>query len=146
MTDSALLDVNVLVALAWPHHLHHSRAHAWLGSHPGEFLTTPITESALIRLSLNRTVTGTDVTPGEVLALVTAVRRHPQHRFLPDDSSLAAPHISLSRLATARQTTDLHLVNLCALHGVVLLTLDRSIIEMLEPVDRRHVAVLESAS
>ena len=146
MTDDALLDVNVLVALAWPHHLHHSRAHAWLGSQSAEFLTTPITESALIRLSLNRTVTGTDVTPGEVLALVAAVRRHPQHRFLPDDSSLAAPHISLSRLATARQTTDLHLVNLCALHGVVLITLDRGIIEMLEPVDRRHVAVLESAS
>jgi uncharacterized protein len=70
---SALLDVNVLVALAWPHHLHHSRAHAWLGSHPAGFLTTPITESALIRLSLNRTVTGSDVTPGEVLALVAAM-------------------------------------------------------------------------
>jgi uncharacterized protein len=146
MTDDALLDVNVLIALVWPHHLHHSRAHAWLGSHPGGFLTTPITESALIRLSLNRTVTGTDVSPGEVLALVAAIRRHPQHRFLPDDSSLAAPHISISRLATARQTTDLHLVNLCALHGIVLITLDRGITEMLEPVDRRHVAVLEPAS
>lgn len=146
MADDALLDVNVLVALAWPQHLHHSRAHAWLGSHPGKFLTTPITESALIRLSLNRTVTGSDVTPGEVLALVAAVRRHPQHRFLPDDSSLAAPLISMSRLATARQTTDLHLVNLCALHSVVLITLDRRVTEMLEPADRRHVVVLEPGS
>lgn len=143
MTDDALLDVNVLIALAWPQHLHHSRAQAWLGSHPSGFLTTPITESAFIRLSLNRAVTGTDVTPGEVLALVDAVRRHPQHRFLPDDSSLASPHVATTRLAASRQVTDLHLVNLCAVHGVVLITLDRGIPDMLEPADRRHVVVLE---
>lgn len=25
----ALLDVNVLIALAWPTHIHHEAAHAW---------------------------------------------------------------------------------------------------------------------
>lgn len=32
----ALLDVNLLVALAWPNHIHHPRARAWFGDHRDE--------------------------------------------------------------------------------------------------------------
>ena len=28
----ALLDVNVLVALAWPNHVHHTQAHRWFSA------------------------------------------------------------------------------------------------------------------
>lgn len=145
MGDDVLLDVNVLVALVWPQHLHHERAHSWLAQHRTRFATTSLTEAALVRLSLQRSVTDTDVTPAEALALLAALRSHPQYLFVPDDSTLAAPKISLGRLATTRQVTDLHLVNLCAVHGLVLLTLDRAIPEVLEPQDRQFVTVLGEA-
>ena len=30
---AALLDTNVLLALAWPNHQHHAQAHAWFAAH-----------------------------------------------------------------------------------------------------------------
>ena len=146
MADDALLDVNVLLALVWPQHLHHARAHSWFAEHDAHFATTPLTEDGVLRLSLQRAVTDTDVTPAEALALLTGLRAHPQHRFLADDSALASPVISLTRFATARQVTDLHLVNLCAANGFVLVTFDRAIPGALEPADRRYVSVLDSAA
>ena len=45
-----LLDVNVLVALAWPTHVHHHRAAAWFADHvPAAWATAPITQAGLIR-------------------------------------------------------------------------------------------------
>ncbi len=143
MDDDVLLDVNVLIALVWPQHLHHAQIHTWLAHHHGRFATTPLTEAALLRLSLQPSVTGTHVTPAEALALLAGLRAHPKHHFVPDDSTLADPAITLTRFATTRQVTDLHLVNLCAGHELVLLTLDRAIPEMLQPPDRRFVSLLD---
>lgn len=144
MADDVLLDVNVLIALVWPQHLHHTQVHAWLAQHNGRFATTPLTEAALVRLSLQPFITGTAVTAAEALALLAGLRAHPQHHFVRDDSTLADPAISLTRFATTRQVTDLHLVNLCAVHELVLLTLDRAIPEALQEPDRRFVSVLDA--
>ena len=134
----------MLLALVWPQHVHHGRAHDWLARFDGYFATTPITEAALVRLSLQPLVTDTTVTAAEALSLLAAIRAHPQHRFLPDDSSLTSSDIDLTGIATSRQVTDLHLVNLCASHGVVLVTFDRAIPAALGPADRRHVSVLDA--
>jgi toxin-antitoxin system PIN domain toxin len=137
-----LLDVNVLVALAWPNHVHHGRVVAWFDLWQGGWATTPITELGLVRLSLNPSVAPTRPSAGDVLDLLTQFRQHPRHQFIPDDGSLAAPGIALDRLAAWGQVTDLHLVNLAARHGAVLATLDRAIVDFLEPADRDHVVVL----
>lgn len=137
-----LLDVNVLVALAWPNHVHHGRVVTWFGAWQGGWATTPITELGLARLSLNPSVAPTRPSPGDVLDLLTQFRQHPRHEFIPDAGSLAAPSIALDRLAAGGQVTDLHLVNLAARHGAVLATLDRTIADFLEPADRDHVVVL----
>jgi uncharacterized protein len=139
---SRLLDVNVLVALTWPQHIHHRRAHAWLSSYDGQWATTPLTEAALIRLSMNPRVVGTAVTAAEALALLATLRRHPRHRFIEDGSSLAEPAIDLRRLAGHAQVTDLHLVNLCAERGILLATLDAALAEALQPDDRRHLELV----
>jgi len=138
----ALLDVNVLIALTWPQHVHHQRAHDWLASHPGRVATTPVTESAFVRLSMNPRVVGSPVSAAEALALLDALRAHPDHRFVEDGSSLADPSIDLRRLAGHGQVTDLHLVNLCATAGLRLATLDAALIAALEPEDRRHILTL----
>jgi predicted nucleic acid-binding protein len=49
-----LLDVNVLIALAWDDHEHHTSAQAWFGRLADEFFATcNVTQSGFVRLSLN---------------------------------------------------------------------------------------------
>lgn len=136
-----LLDVNVLIALAWPSHVHHRRAHAWWST-VNEWATTPVTESAFVRLSSNPTVVGVRVTVATAVQTLRAIRSTPGHRFIDDATTLADPRIDLSRVVGSSQVTDAHLVNVAASAGAVLATLDRAIPGMLEPHDRRHVLVL----
>jgi hypothetical protein len=105
-------------------------------------MTTPITEAGFVRLSTNPTVVTETITMATALGMLAALRSAPGHAFLPDDSSLAEPEISLDALATSSQIADAHLVNLSARSGVILATLDRRIDRMLAPADRRHVLVL----
>ena len=45
----ALLDGNVLVALAVQDHMHHQHARDWLSGHDGNLATCPITQGTLLR-------------------------------------------------------------------------------------------------
>lgn len=141
-TEPFLLDLNVLIALAWPQHVHHSRAHSWFDSLDREWATTPVTEAGFVRLSTNPAVVSETVSMNQARAALDAVRSTPGHVFLPDASSLAEPTISLERLVTSRQVTDAHLVNVAAVSGAVLATFDRGIGNILMPSDRRFVFVL----
>jgi len=136
-----LLDANVLVALTSPDHVHHARAHEWF-ARTSSWATTPVTESAFLRLMLNPAVAGAARSPAEVTAVLDALRSLPGHRFLPDDASLAAPLIDLAGLQGHRQVTDLHLVNVAARHDAALATFDARIRRSLGPADRRHCAVI----
>lgn len=133
-----LLDVNLLIALANEHHVHHAAAHAWFAT-IGSWATTPLTETAFLRLQSNRAVTGQDTSCGEAVAALEAMRRHPRHTFIGDDSSLAAAGIDLVNLVGHRQVSDFHLVNLCAQRDAVLATFDAGISVALGPADRRLV-------
>ena len=69
-----LLDVNVLVALAWPTHVHHHRAVAWFSAHmPAAWATAPITQAGFIRVSSNRNVLPDARSPGEAAAVLRAI-------------------------------------------------------------------------
>jgi toxin-antitoxin system PIN domain toxin len=141
-TERLLLDLNVLIALAWPQHVHHERAHAWFATLATTWMTTPLTESGFVRLSTNPSVVTHRVSMHEALAMLAAMRGVAGHEFLPDASTLAAPTISLTALATSRQVTDAHLVNLAAASSARLATLDRGLERMLAPPDRGVVLVL----
>lgn len=138
-----LLDINVLIALSWPQHVHHDRAHAWFFAEaPGGWATSPLTESGFIRISSNTALIPWAVPVADAVAAIGAMRASPGHRFLADDSSLADPAIDTSRMVTPRQVTDLHLVNLAARTGTVLATLDAAIPTYLAASDREHVHLL----
>ena len=142
-TERYLLDVNVLIALAWPQHVHHARAHSWFGSLAGRrWATTPFTEAAFIRLSTNPAVVGVEMGAAGVLSALAVIRALPGHDFLPDDASLASPRIALTRLASHRDVTDLHLANLATASGWRLATLDALLPDLLDPADREVVVVL----
>ncbi|MFT4218149.1 MAG: hypothetical protein QM619_13340 [Micropruina sp.] len=141
MSEFDLPDVNVLVALLHPQHVHHQAAQAWFAA-TASFATTAITEAGFLRVSLNPAVAGLPVPGSAALASLGSVRAQPRWRFLADDSSLAEAHIGLSGLVGFRQVTDLHLVNLAARHAARLITFDTKIRPVLASGDRDVVHVL----
>jgi len=85
---------------------------------------------------------GETVTAEQALADLRKIRAAPDHRFLPDDTSLADSGIDLAGLQGHRQLTDLHLVQLAARHGAVLATLDARLVAALAPADWVHAELV----
>lgn len=141
MSDLHLPDVNVLVALLHPDHVHHTAARAWFAA-ANRFATTPITEAGLLRLALNPAVAGLRVEATAALESLRSLRRHPRAVFLPDASTLAEPVVGVVGLVGFRQVTDLHLVNLAAANSASFVTFDTRIRPVLLPADQKHVVEL----
>lgn len=136
-----LPDVNVLVAIALPGHVHHDQAHAWLAATEG-FLLTPTTESGFLRLVLNPAISGAEIDGRAALSTLADIAAHARAGFVPDDASFRSAAIDASGLTTRHRVTDLHLVDLAARHQARLVTFDRGIEAALVPQDRQHVHVL----
>ena len=139
-----LLDVNLLVALAWPTHALHDRATRWFESPAAaRWATCPVTEAGLLRLSLVPAVAGRHVGGDEALALLdaaVAVQGH-QRWDVPADA-LAAPAVRRAALVGRRQVGDLLLVGVAQRHGGRLVTADRGLREALHPDDRDLVVLV----
>lgn len=136
-----LLDVGVLLALYDPRHVHHDAAREWFAT-VETWATTPLTESAFVRLLSNPVVMAEDIPPLDAVAALDAVRHAPGHRFLTDDSSLAHPHVDLRSLVGHRQVTDFHLLNLAVRVGLRFATFDGRFARALAEDDRRHVVLV----
>jgi toxin-antitoxin system PIN domain toxin len=131
-----LLDVNVLVSMAWPNHVHHGQAQRWFRNRAaGLWATTPVTESGFVRISSNRAAIPTAVTPSEALALLARIRQVHDHVFLPDDLEqvIGNGHLHAGRVVSHRLVTDAHLLALARRHGARLATLDRGVAAMAGP-------------
>jgi uncharacterized protein len=124
-----LLDVNVLVALAWPNHVHHATALAWFGSIGKDgFATCPVTQSGFVRVSSNARAIPGARTPREAREILRRIVALPGHIFWADDIDLASSeHIAWERLGSHAQVTDAHLLALAIRHGGRLATLDRGL-------------------
>lgn len=125
-TLSALLDVNVLMALAWPNHVHHDIAIEWFRAHQRlGWATCPITQSVFVRLSSNARLTAEARSPREALELLRRITALPDHLFWPNDIALAdTPFLAADKLVGYRQITDAHLLAVALRHGGRLATLD----------------------
>lgn len=146
---SALLDVNLLVALLWPTHEAHARAVAWFVRVPGrQWATCPLTESGLIRILSNPAFSRDCLTPWEAQALLAANMRAAEHEFWPDDLPCAEALEPLrGRLLGHRQVTDAYLLALALRRGAQLATLDRGVAELVPPgsPQRRSVVLVADA-
>lgn len=127
-----LLDVNTLVALAWPNHVHHLAARAWfVAHHASGWVTCPVTESGFVRVSSNRRVIPDARTVAEAVVLLGALRAVDGHVFWTDDVSLTAvADIDLERVHGYRQVTDAHLLALAIRNGGTLVTFDRGVVDL----------------
>jgi uncharacterized protein len=120
-----LADVNVLLALVWPHHAHHAKARAWWASLAKDdaLATCAITELGFVRISMQTPVVATDVA-GAKQALAQLRKSRPGHIFLSD--ALSADALP-AWVRTAKHTTDGHLAALATSYGAKLATLDTGI-------------------
>jgi hypothetical protein len=140
-----LLDTNVLIALAWPNHVHHTEATDWFlrKAAPG-FRTCPITQTGFVRISSNPSFTANAVEPVEALALLDRITQLPGHGFWPDDLPLEQAFASGPHPGSHRQVTDGYLLALAAGHDGVLATLDRGIASLARKYQERLELILVS--
>lgn len=127
-----LLDVNVLVALAWPNHIHHSRAIEWFERAKEEgWATCPVTESSFVRVSSNSAVIPGARSVAEVRQLLSRIRAVEGHHFWNDDvSPVDGDERVFERVVGYRQVTDAHLLTLAIRRCGVLATFDRGLPEL----------------
>ena len=123
-----LLDVNVLLALAWPNHQYHADARSWFSRrHSFGWSTCALTELGFIRISSNPAFTEHARTPEEALHLLAALTAVKGHRYLGE---LPAPS-ELDRVWQSvrghRQTTDVYLAAVALHHDTKLGTFDHKL-------------------
>jgi toxin-antitoxin system PIN domain toxin len=120
----ALLDVDVLLALAWPNHQHHAAAHRWFQDDGRRgWATCALTELAFVRLSANPAYTPVAVPPEAAAALLERLTAHQAHRYWRMLPGAAAT--IFRRALGHRQVLDAYLVHLAERHEGRLATFDR---------------------
>jgi len=129
---TCLLDVNVLPAIAWPHHTHHGIVHQWWQSAGlTRWATSTQTQLGFIRVSCNSKFAPTPATPGLALELLNQMIERKDHEFWGeaprgvDDLEVAR---RLSASLSHGHITDAYLAALAYCHGGQLATLDRSLV------------------
>lgn len=146
----ALLDVNVLVALFDPDHVHHDLAHDWFADNRERgWATCPITENGFIRVLSNPAYGLSTVRVPDLVDRLSKFCASGHHQFWPDAVSVRDPAIfRANRIAGPRQLTDTYLLGLARRHGGTLATFNRTIpvnalaggadgtIEVIAPVDQ----------
>jgi toxin-antitoxin system PIN domain toxin len=140
-----LLDVNVLVALAWPNHVHHTAALDWFEEvGRAGFATCPVTQSGFVRVSSNRRAIPNARSPGEAREILRRITALPGHNFWLDDTEIANNQsIAWERLGSHAQVTDAHLVALTIRHGGRLATFDRGLLDLAPEKKTDSVIVLD---
>jgi uncharacterized protein len=125
-----LLDITVLIALAWPNHVHHHPTQGWFKKKVrAGFRTCPITQTGFVRISSNPAFTSQAVAPSEAVALLERIAQLPGHEFWPDDLPLRDA-VASAILTGHRQVMDAYLLALATAHGGILATLDRAVITL----------------
>jgi uncharacterized protein len=145
-----LLDVNVLVALAWPGHEDHERVQVWFARNADAgWATCPFTEAAFVRIISNPAFSPRAVSPQEALRALKISLKHPTHRFWATDIGFGdAVQRFQDRLIGHKQVTDAYLLGLVIHKRGKLATLDRSLGSLLDPksAERNRVEVIGKSS
>jgi uncharacterized protein len=139
-----LLDVNVLIALMDPAHVHHEAAHAWFGSDGSlAWATCPMTQIAVLRIVGGASYPNSPGGPSVVAPLLSQFCALPGHRFWPDDiSALDTDHMDAAGLLTSSQVTDSYLLALARKNAGKLATFDRRLAAQAVPDGKTHLQIL----
>ncbi|WP_308221633.1 TA system VapC family ribonuclease toxin [Microbacterium aoyamense] len=130
---SHLLDVNVVIALIDPQHVHHDRAHDWFADRGGSrWHTSPTVQNGVIRVVSNPKYSNTQPAPVVIASLASLTARG-DHLFLADAVSLLDSSVHTERLLANSQVTDTYLLHLAASNEAQLATFDTRIVTSAVP-------------
>lgn len=125
----ALLDVNVLVALFDPEHVHHRPAHEWFAENrPLGWASCALTENGVVRVLSNPSYGGRSTDLEDAVGRLAVFKASGDNVFWPGDVSLCDEgRLRFQHVAGHRQLTDVYLLALAVEHGGRLATFDRRI-------------------
>ena len=125
---TALLDINVLVAIAWPNHVHHVAARSWFADNRLDgWHTSSLTQSGFIRISSNQRFTPDARTPMEAGLLLGKLCALPEHSFVPDSVDLLQGLDEFPGVVNGNsQVTDFHLILIARSVNAHFVTFDRA--------------------
>jgi toxin-antitoxin system PIN domain toxin len=139
-----LLDVNVLIALLWTRHEHHTAAQLWFARASKQgWATCSVTQLGFIRIVTNPAFSPEAIRAGQAGEVLRGNLEHPAHRTWVDrwgTGVLIGPF--LPRIVGHRQVTDAYLLGLALHHGGRLATFDHGI-ERLLPEESRFARLVE---
>lgn len=127
-----LLDVNAVIALVDPLHVHHERAHRWFAGIDDEWHTSPTVQNGALRILSHPKYPNTQPLPVVAKSLSSLVGQA-GHVFLADDVSLITGDVRTDRLLSSSQVTDTYLLSLAASAGARLATFDTKLVTAAVP-------------
>lgn len=144
MSRVALLDVNVLVALFDPDHVHHEPAHKWFGRHRTQgWATCPVTENAVVRILSTAAYADPPETPANVIERLQQFCASGGHEFWPADFTIRDLRSAHGHALANKQITDVYLLGLARHRNGRLATFDRSIpLDGIEGATSRHLEII----
>ena len=125
---TALLDVNVLLALLDTDHLHHNRAKEWMLSQSNPaWASCPLTQNGFVRI-ISQPAYPASVSVQNATDLLLEATRSAHHTFWPDDLSILDDAVfDHSRIHGPKQITDAYLLALAVKNDGRLVAFDRSV-------------------
>jgi toxin-antitoxin system PIN domain toxin len=137
-----LLDVNALLALAWPNHQFHAVISARLDRRPEPpWATCALTQLGFVRLSSNPKIVEVRMTPAEAVTLLAELTRDRQHVYLEKLPALPDAANVFRHLLGHQQVTDAYLLGVAEANDAKVLTLDRRAVP--PGTAHAHVEVIE---
>lgn len=125
---SALLDVNVLIALFDSDHVSHQIAIGWFTAHAKEgWASCPLTENGFVRVMSNPAYPN-PLPIDSLIKRLAEASHQPMHEFWADGLSLLDSKVfDSTRMHGPRQITDVYLLGLAVKHKGKLVTFDAGI-------------------
>jgi toxin-antitoxin system PIN domain toxin len=129
---TCLLDVNVLLALSWPHHLHHNITHQWwIKASVKRWASCLQTQLGFIRISCHPQFCPTPATPAHAMGVLRELTGRSDHELwmeMPDGTRNPDLAQRVTACLSHGQVSDAYLAALAAVRGGHLATLDRSLV------------------
>lgn len=137
-----LLDVNLLIALAEPTHIHHRLVMKWFNTPGLDWGICAFSEAGFLRVSANPKAGS--YTVEDATAVLKGLVNHPGYRYWPITagwSDLTEPF--RDRVFGHQQVTDAYLLGLAVKEHGVLVTLDKAMKFLAGERYSKHLLVLE---
>jgi hypothetical protein len=140
----SLFDVNVLLALFQPDHVHFERAQEWWKANAEHgWASCPLTQNGFARILSQRTYPK-PLPTAEAIARLAEHIELTDHEFWPDDVSIADRNVfDPAGILGPNQITDSYLLALAVKNDGRLATLDRGVsLRAVRGAEPRHLAVI----